>query len=125
MNFDDNKYNEYNNIDSNNMEYNYSNHEDTNSGTTLPYLSIMLILVISFCGTCFRVCSSNNPKKIKKIKLNDLNKELIEDCSICLNTFNNNDNIICLPCNHYYHTNCINEWFKRSKTCPKCRIDLV
>ena len=25
-----------------------------------------------------------------------------------------------LPCMHTYHTDCIDDWFKRSFTCPSC-----
>lgn len=124
MNFDNQQYEEFNNID-NNMNYNQSNSENSNNNQTLPYLAISLILALSFCSNCFRVNCFKNNRNVKKIKLSSLNNELIEDCSICLNSFSNDDNITCLPCNHYYHTTCINEWFKRSNTCPKCRIDLI
>lgn len=46
-------------------------------------------------------------------------------CSICFEDFQNDDSVRILPCEHYYHDNCINEWFQKSGTCPICRFDLV
>lgn len=56
------------------------------------------------------------------------------DCSICSEpirqlctesplNFNEhtNLNIIVLPCKHYYHYSCINEWLKHEAACPYCR----
>lgn len=34
----------------------------------------------------------------------------------------NNNIIIETPCKHYYHEECISEWFKKySNKCPTCR----
>ena len=45
----------------------------------------------------------------------------VKQCAICYET----DNIVrtTLPCNHSFHIHCINEWFKKSPTCPLCRLD--
>jgi len=43
-------------------------------------------------------------------------------CSICLEDYSNYDDIKTLEgCNHMYHTECINQWFKHHITCPLCR----
>jgi len=47
-----------------------------------------------------------------------------EKCSICLNKWNlRNNEIIKLSCNHYFHKDCILEWFSRDSdnSCPICR----
>ena len=48
-------------------------------------------------------------------------------CPICMNEFLHNDPIRLLPCMHYYHTRCIDEWLMRANTCPSCmqRVDLA
>lgn len=50
-----------------------------------------------------------------------MNEEEKYECSICLDVLDNND-IICLgECKHKFHRYCINEWYKKSNTCPICR----
>jgi len=41
-------------------------------------------------------------------------------CTICLEEFYKGDEIKTIPCMHFYHSECIDEWFKRSKSCPIC-----
>ncbi len=59
--------------------------------------------------------------------INDDNISLksLEDsyCSVCLSSLN--DNISKLSCNHSFHTNCINEWFKVKDSCPLCRTCII
>ena len=43
------------------------------------------------------------------------------DCCICLDKFNENDELIVLKCNHRFHTKCIINWFEKELTCPLCR----
>lgn len=57
-------------------------------------------------------------------------KHLCEDdeCIICLEYFD--DKIAVLDCGHYYHIECISEWFKKNDscdtrpTCPICRKNI-
>lgn len=44
-------------------------------------------------------------------------------CGICLENTNDKLDYI-LKCNHAFHSNCIDEWFKYSDTCPYCRNDI-
>ena len=52
---------------------------------------------------------------------------LIVRCPICMNDFLPGDPIRLLPCMHYYHIRCIDEWLMRASTCPNCmqRVDLA
>ncbi|OAY23864.1 hypothetical protein MANES_18G113400v8 [Manihot esculenta] len=43
------------------------------------------------------------------------------DCSICLEQLSIGSEGKKLPCSHLYHGKCIDEWLKKSKTCPLCR----
>jgi len=48
--------------------------------------------------------------------------ELLEDnCSICLNK--ENKEIMILPCNHNFHSECLRQWLKSNNKCPICRSD--
>ncbi|KAM0044984.1 putative transcription factor C2H2 family [Helianthus debilis subsp. tardiflorus] len=42
-------------------------------------------------------------------------------CSICLNDFIVAENIQRLPCDHYFHHQCILRWFSCKNNCPICR----
>ena len=49
------------------------------------------------------------------------------ECPICMNDFIPGETIRLLPCMHYYHIRCIDEWLLRALTCPNCmqRVDLA
>ena len=59
-------------------------------------------------------------------KNNHHNDKLIlnDQCSICLENFNDCDNVSILPCNHVYHKNCIYRWFNNNNQCPLCKTNL-
>ena len=49
----------------------------------------------------------------------------VEDtCSICLNQFEQDTEIIILPCRHGFHPNCIDQWLRLHSECPSCRHKL-
>ena len=48
-------------------------------------------------------------------------------CSICLGDFEPGMEIIALKCHeaHIFHVDCLEEWSKKSGSCPLCRKDLA
>ncbi|TKY60721.1 putative RING-H2 finger protein ATL21A [Spatholobus suberectus] len=43
-------------------------------------------------------------------------------CAICLCEYEPKETLRSIPeCNHYFHTDCIDEWLKLNGTCPLCR----
>jgi hypothetical protein len=42
-----------------------------------------------------------------------------------LSDFEYNEEIIIMPCAHFFHKNCIKDWFKRKDTCPICLNKVV
>ncbi|KAI9474030.1 MAG: hypothetical protein EXX96DRAFT_580322 [Benjaminiella poitrasii] len=64
---------------------------------------------------------------IKKIFYHDkLNENDSESCIICLEDYSDGDELRVLPCNHYYHTNCVDAWLTtQKKECPICRRDIT
>ncbi|CAK9297445.1 unnamed protein product [Gordionus sp. m RMFG-2023] len=50
---------------------------------------------------------------------NDLKQEL--QCSICMEYFKIKEKVKALPCEHYFHNDCIVPWLSLHGTCPICR----
>ena len=69
----------------------------------------------------------NRIKERKKEKLLSISKKTkykknkypnVEDCRICLDKFNEKDEILILPCLHIFHLKCIVHWIESKGTCP-------
>lgn len=69
--------------------------------------------------------NANIQKTIEKIKKNKISSDDISEsdkiCSICLEDFSQEKEIIILDCKHIYHNDCIIEWIYKDTTCPLCR----
>ena len=42
-------------------------------------------------------------------------------CAICLEDYGEGEKLRRLPCNHLFHTTCVDQWFGGRKVCPVCR----
>lgn len=42
------------------------------------------------------------------------------ECAICMEEFSAGQAFRFLPCMHFYHMGCIDDWLMRSFTCPSC-----
>lgn len=62
--------------------------------------------------------NSSSYRNLTKTKYKGKNNE---NCIICQQLINFNDDVIYLPCLHHFHDNCINIWIKNKKICPICR----
>lgn len=47
------------------------------------------------------------------------------DCSICLESFMENDVLVSLPCGHRFHSSCLNPWVRTRGDCPYCRRSIL
>ena len=45
-------------------------------------------------------------------------------CIICIEKFYKNEIVRFFPCKHYFHIDCLKNWFKTNTTCPICRFDV-
>jgi len=48
-----------------------------------------------------------------------------QECSICLEQFQEDEELRLLPCFHKYHTACIDRWFQHSPACPICKNSII
>ena len=46
-------------------------------------------------------------------------------CSICLEVFRPNDELMRLPCFHEFHAICVIDWLKKNRCCPVDKVDIV
>ena len=47
------------------------------------------------------------------------------ECAVCLSQFEAGDRVRALPCQHEFHSSCIDRWLlEMNCTCPCCRLDL-
>lgn len=47
------------------------------------------------------------------------------ECVICLDSFEDEEKVLELPCKHLYHEDCIRKWLiERKKICPICKRDV-
>ena len=59
-----------------------------------------------------------------EIPITVVQKQMKEPCVICLNEIKIGEEVYFLPCIHCFHTTCLKEWAKKSKTCPNCKFEI-
>ena len=67
-------------------------------------------------------------KALQKVEITDENvSDFSEfDCAVCKDSFEvGGDALHKLPCEHYFHCDCIIPWLKQHNTCPVCRSALT
>jgi hypothetical protein len=64
--------------------------------------------------------------KIKKIPIKPFHKALFDDnldCIICMEKFEENEQVKQLHCGHIFHGDCIDKWLEKEKKCPFCKAE--
>ncbi|EXJ65742.1 uncharacterized protein A1O5_11270 [Cladophialophora psammophila CBS 110553] len=61
---------------------------------------------------------SLNKKKMDREMLGEEGKA---ECSICMDDVELGNEVTVLPCNHWFHGDCVTAWLKEHDTCPHCR----
>jgi len=46
-------------------------------------------------------------------------------CMVCLEEFQDGENLRILPCLHRYHQACVDRWLKENRHCPVCKHDIT
>ncbi|KAK8080731.1 hypothetical protein PG997_008549 [Apiospora hydei] len=67
--------------------------------------------------------SEDTIAKLPRKKLDEkmLGPELKGECTICIDDVGMGDEVIVLPCKHWFHDECVVLWLKEHNTCPICR----
>ena len=47
------------------------------------------------------------------------------ECSICLDTFRNEEVVRRLACGHVFHKRCVDQWLTKVAACPLCRVNPI
>jgi len=73
--------------------------------------------------------SRNRETRQRKVKckttiISELDDELLNECSICLEKFGIGQEITELPCYHSFHKICLNPWIQDNRNCPLCRLSV-
>ena len=55
-------------------------------------------------------------------ELSQEDREIDENCPMCMDIFEEDEKIMQVTCKHIFHNDCVKEWLKMSNTCPKCRF---
>ncbi|KAI1487186.1 hypothetical protein F5X96DRAFT_168119 [Biscogniauxia mediterranea] len=53
-----------------------------------------------------------------------LGPELKGECTICIDDMKLGDEVIVLPCKHWFHEECVVLWLKEHNSCPVCRAPI-
>jgi len=115
-------YNSINLNNSNNINNNNNNDNMNSDNFILSNKEEIIKMVIDKCVKReFKdFVKENNKNNNKNNKKNDNN----ENCTICLQEFKFTDIILILPCKHYFHFDCIKNWFEKNLTCPLDNLSL-
>lgn len=57
----------------------------------------------------------------KKLDEKMLGPEGKADCPVCMDDVHLGDEVVCLPCSHWFHETCASAWLGEHNTCPICR----
>lgn len=86
---------------------------------------VMLSFMIVKCVRDYRRSRRHrlSSRSLKKLPLHKFKKgDPYECCAICLEDYLDNDKLRILPCEHAYHSKCIDPWLtKNRRVCPVCK----
>ena len=116
--------NQYNDI----YSYELNNTNINNEDPAFLFVGVSTLFCYYFCSILFDILIDKYKRyKIETKLLLPINiKDIKENkCSICLEEYIENNNIIKLNCEHQYHKECIKEWLNINRNCPQCRKNII
>lgn len=94
------------------------------------YYTVLALFGLSYMCCIFNSICTRGRNPYREPFIEKTNKKIItysekihtdNECSICLETFINDESLVQLKCKHIYHFHCIGDWLQRKETCPLCR----
>jgi len=98
----------------------------------LPFAIVVGICFLIMLGIVIFKCFQDHRRRmrhrlpksaLKKLPIHKFKEgDPFETCCICLDDFEEGDKLRILPCDHAYHSKCIDSWLvKHKRICPQCR----
>lgn len=63
---------------------------------------------------------------LKRVKVEEIMDNLNDEvcCSLCLENWAKEEQVMILPCDHIFHVVCVEKWLNINHFCPLCRFEL-
>lgn len=93
---------------------------------SLAFLSISIFLLFRVVRMCLQRSKNRLSRealnRLPEIRFSDEYAALYDTCAICLEDYSLGDKLRVLPCNHAYHSKCVDRWLlRRQSSCPVCK----
>lgn len=99
------------------------------TSTMNPFMNLVLEQMIPLLqeGELEDVKITISQEDFDKLKHYQYDKDVhvSNECYICMDAYEQGCELVEIPCNHYFHKDCIQKWLTTEKvTCPVCRKDV-
>ncbi|DAZ98754.1 TPA: hypothetical protein N0F65_003810 [Lagenidium giganteum] len=94
----------------------------------LPILTFLILTVVDhFAPVQNRHVYVNGalPEELRELAVERVNASMCghddASCEICLDDYEEGEELRLLPCRHHFHQSCVDEWLGKVPSCPKCQ----